>query len=69
MRLMDIQLNTTYPDDAVRYPNAHGKTIKIASTWIGSTESTVGDKKYKVILDFYTSSPANIRQTKKGGDK
>jgi hypothetical protein len=41
----------TYPDDAVRFPNAHGKRIRIEAVWIGSTEAVVGGKKYKVILD------------------
>jgi hypothetical protein len=50
----------TYPDDAVRYPNAHGKTIRIPSVWIGSTEATVGDKKYRVVLDYYIDKEGNI---------
>ena len=39
-----------YPDDPIRFPNAHGKTIQIPALWIGRTEATVGNKKYKVIL-------------------
>ena len=39
-----------YPDDKVRFPNAHGKTIQIPALWIGRTEATVGERHYKVIL-------------------
>ena len=39
-----------YPDDKIRFPKAHGKTIQIAAVWIGRTEATVGERHYKVIL-------------------
>jgi hypothetical protein len=39
-----------YPDDPIRFPKAHGKTIQIPPLWIGRTESVVGDRQYKVIL-------------------
>lgn len=49
-----------YPDDAVRYPNAHGKVIRIASVWVGSTEVVVGERKYRVVLDYYVDKEGNI---------
>jgi hypothetical protein len=39
-----------YPNDPIRFPKAHGKTIQILPLWIGRTEATVGDRHYKVIL-------------------
>lgn len=39
-----------YPDDAIRFPKAHGRVIQIPPLWIGRTEAVVGNRKYKVIL-------------------
>lgn len=39
-----------YPNDPIKFPRAHGKVIQIAPLWIGSTESVVGDRQYRVIL-------------------
>jgi hypothetical protein len=39
-----------YPNDTERFPNAAGKVIQIPALWIGSTESTVGNRHYRVIL-------------------
>lgn len=43
--------NRTYPDNKDRFPNVHGKTIWIDPCWAGSTEATVDNKHYKVILN------------------
>jgi hypothetical protein len=43
--------NRTYPDDPIKFPKAHGKTVRIDAMWIGTTEAVVGDRRYKVILD------------------
>ena len=45
-----------YPNDIKRFPKAHGKVIQIASTWVGSTEKVVGNKKYRVVLDYYVDA-------------
>jgi hypothetical protein len=50
-----------YPDDITRYPKAHGRVVRIPSTWIGSTEKVVGDKKYRVVLDYYVDQAGNIK--------
>jgi hypothetical protein len=50
-----------YPDDITRFPKAHGRVVRIASTWIGSTEAVVGDKKYRVILDYYVDVNGSIK--------
>lgn len=42
-----------YPDDPIKFPNAHGKIIKIPSIWVGSTETVIGEKTYRVVLDYY----------------
>lgn len=41
----------TYPDDPVRWPKAHGKTIVVPSSWIGPSTATIGKKRYRVLLD------------------
>lgn len=41
-----------YPDDPIKWPNAHGKTIIIPATWIGPSEATVGRRTYKIMLDL-----------------
>lgn len=42
----------TYPDDPNKWPNAHGKTVIIPARWVGITEKTIGNKKYKIRLDL-----------------
>lgn len=41
-----------YPDDPVRWPHAHGKTVVIPATWVGPSEATVKKRHYKVRLDL-----------------
>lgn len=41
-----------YPDDASRWPNMHGKSIVIPATWVGPSESVVGRRTYKIMLDL-----------------
>lgn len=40
-----------YPDDSVRWPNVHGQTRVIPSSWIGPSKAIVGKKRYRVLLD------------------
>jgi len=41
-----------YPDDPSRWPNMHGKSIIIPATWVGPSESVVGRRTYKIMLDL-----------------
>ena len=41
-----------YPDDPVRWPNAHGKVIVIPATWVGPHEAQVGRRHYSIMLDL-----------------
>lgn len=41
-----------YPEDPVRWPKAHGKTVVIPASWVGPAEATVGRRTYKVMLDL-----------------
>ena len=41
----------TYPDDKSKYPKAHGKHVWIKACWVGTSEATVGNRHYKVLLD------------------
>lgn len=50
----------TYPNDPIKFPKAYGKTIRIPSVWVGSQEATVGDKKYRVVLDYYVDANGEI---------
>ena len=47
-----------YPDDPIKFPNAHGKIVKIPSIWVGSTEAVIGKKTYRVVLDYYITKEA-----------
>lgn len=47
-----------YPNDPIKFPNAHGKVVKIPSVWVGSTEAVVGEKLYRVVLDYYITKEA-----------
>lgn len=41
-----------YPDDPVRWPNAHGKVIEIPASWAGSREAQIGKRIWRVRTDL-----------------
>ncbi len=41
-----------YPEDPVRWPKAHGKTVVVPASWVGPSEAQVGRRTYKIMLDL-----------------
>lgn len=41
-----------YPDNPEKWPNMHGKTIVVKSSWIGPSKSKIGNKIYRVLLEL-----------------
>ena len=42
----------TYANDSKRWPNVHGQTKVVKGSWVGPTESIVGNKRYKVLVNM-----------------
>jgi hypothetical protein len=43
----------TYPDDIVKWPKAHGRTIVVKACWIGPHTAEFNGHRYKVLIDMH----------------